>query len=152
VYSTNEDGTQMVGNPVNMFTNYNKNGPVDGKFGPDGAFYMVHYAGFFGSDGSDTRIDKISYVGSCRPSEPKLERAVAILNPRAGDAGQAGGWLIHMRGERSILVPQGMVGFELYDLMGRKVWEIRKLRPGRTFDLPAGLQSGALKYRWIRSL
>ena len=45
-----------------------------------------------------------------------------------------------------------MVGFELFDMMGRKAWEIRRLRPGETFNLPASLPRAAMKYRWVSAI
>ncbi len=41
--------------------------PLDMKFGPDGALYVLNYAGWFSAEAS-TSIQRIEYTGSCLPA------------------------------------------------------------------------------------
>jgi cytochrome c len=50
-----------------MFTDMKFDRPLDLQVGPDGAFYMVNYAGYRDFT-SKTGILKISYKGNCRPT------------------------------------------------------------------------------------
>jgi hypothetical protein len=76
--SLNDAGTAIkVKNRV--FTSMHFDRPVDIEMGPDGAMYVINYAGWFGP-ASTTGIVRIDYTGSCRPelatSIARVERAV----------------------------------------------------------------------------
>jgi hypothetical protein len=49
-------------------------------------------------------------------------------------------------------VPEGKIGFQLFDVSGRMVWEIKSLQKGQSFKLPELLRRGAFKYRWISGI
>lgn len=132
-----------------IFTNHTFSGPVDFRVGPDGAFYVVNYGPANFSTGNSTSIERITYKGTCSPDLPKLEKVsdVAIRTP--GMVTQPNGWLVNLGTSRSILVPQGVAGFQLYNLSGKRVWDAGHLKSGESFWLPAQLPAGTLKYRWI---
>jgi hypothetical protein len=116
------------------------------RFGPDGNLYIASYDGLF-SSGSNRRITKAAYNGpACQPTS--IRPGDNHLNPGSRFMGGINGWVVNLGSSRPITVPGGAIGFELHDLMGRKVWEIRNLRPGKQFQLPSDLQ-GAMKYRWV---
>ena len=52
-------------------------GVLEGEFGPDGALYLIHYAGWFNT-WALTSISRIEYTGDCHPPTPRLEE---IENP-----------------------------------------------------------------------
>jgi cytochrome c len=125
------------------------NGPVDYRQGPDGALYIVNYGFANFTTGNNTSIMKISYTGSCRPAEPKLEVPVGIGQTRFDMISRKSGFLINLDSRSAIKVPQGMGGIELYDIAGKQVWNALNLKAGDTFRLPPGIKGGALKYRWV---
>jgi cytochrome c len=60
------DAIGKIGPFERVFKNLRVNKPTDFKVGPDGAFYIINYAGFYGpSDASS--IVRIEYTGTCRP-------------------------------------------------------------------------------------
>ncbi len=132
-----------------IFANRTFYAPLDFKTGPDGALYVLNYNGWFNA-GANTGIVRISYTGACRPLNPKLEQPTGTyLNPGARYTSSPTGWVVNLQSGRPIFVPEGMAGFELFDMMGRKVWEIRHLQPGQSFNFPSHLSQGAMKYRWV---
>ncbi len=136
-----------------IFTNFDFSGPVDFRAGPDGALYVSDYGGTLFGVADNTQIVKISYAGTCRPNEPKLEKieASGIGDPNSEAATDRLGYLINLRSGQFISVPAGMVGFELYNMAGKKIWESGSLKAKVSFQLPTQLAYGALKYRWKRS-
>jgi len=132
-----------------IFANHTFNGPVDFRQGPDGALYVVNYGpANFAANGSAS-IDKITYTGDCRPLTPKLETPVGIVKNSDGSVdNRPSGWLVNLGTDHAVRVPLGMIGFGLYDMNGKRVWDAGLLRGGDSFLLPSNLQVGALKYRW----
>jgi hypothetical protein len=150
VLTLNAGGTAITASQ-RIFANHTFFGPTDLKAGPDGALYVVNYNGLFNSGGNQG-IVKIEYTGTCMPADPKLEQPVTLLDQNARNVTRPNGWVINLGSGRPVLVPENMKAFELFDLMGRKVWEIKNLRFGESFKLPDLSKSGALKYRWVPSL
>jgi hypothetical protein len=144
----NDAGTSVTANQ-RIFANNTFSGIVDFKTGPNGALYVMNYGNAYFSSTTATGIVRIDYMGACRPDQPKLEMPVPILNRLARQTAHPSGWLIHLGSGRPVLVPEGMAGFEIRDLMGRQIWNAKNLRPGQSFELPAGLPRGAMQYRWI---
>ncbi len=135
-----------------IFANHSFSGILDLKTGPDGALYTINYGNAYYTSGPSTSITKITYTGNCRPTDPKLEKAVGTyLNPNSRYVTQPKGWVVNLQSHRPVMVPIGMTGFQLFDLLGEKVWEIRKLHAGEEFVFPSDLPSGAMKYRWLPS-
>ncbi len=60
-----------------LFRNITRTNPLEADFGPDGAFYMINYAGP-GNGGSTNRTEiiKIEYTGSCQPVLNVTEHAL----------------------------------------------------------------------------
>jgi glucose/arabinose dehydrogenase len=148
VLSLDSAGNTVTG-AQKIFANHPFSNPTDFRQGPDGALYVLNYGpGFFNANGSAS-IEKISYKGDCRPSTPKLEQAVSLARRPGGSVDERpSGMLANLGADRVVLVPQGMIGFELFDMNGKRVWDAGSLRGGRSFRLPADMQAGALKYRW----
>jgi cytochrome c len=63
--SLNEDGTRKAQGRV--FSHVTLTQPIDLQIGPDGALYIINYAGWFNSSKSTT-ILRIDYMGTCRPN------------------------------------------------------------------------------------
>lgn len=55
-----------IGKFGRVFPSLRVNKPTDFKVGPDGAFYIINYAGFYGPSDA-TSIVRIEYAGTCRP-------------------------------------------------------------------------------------
>ena len=122
-------------------------GPTDLKIGPDGALYVINYAGLFES-GPNTGISRIEYTGTCRPDVPKLETPEAIA-PRARSlSGGMAALLVDPALERVVRLPRAAAGFRLFDLEGRQVWEQAGMRGGDSARLPK-LSGGLALLRWI---
>jgi cytochrome c len=131
-----------------IFANHTFSGPVDFQAGPDGALYIVNYGNVNFATVGATSIERISYKGTCAPSTPKLEKIPDVAIRGSGMPGRDG-LLVNLGSNHSILVPQGMAGFQLFDLAGKRVWDAGHLKSGTSFRLPAELHAGALKYRWV---
>lgn len=148
VFDVDAEGTQVAG--YQPFLNGKIfNGPVDFRQGPDGALYIVNYGFANFTTGNNTSIMKISYTGSCRPAEPKLETPVGLAKTRFDMVPRRSGYIINLGAGSLVKIPEGMSGIELYDISGKLVWSARNLKAGETFHLPVGLHTGALKYRWL---
>ncbi len=147
-------GTKVI-DSQQIFTNHFFQGPVDFKAGPDGALYVVCYGNTNFATTAGTSIQKISYKQAskpCAPLTPTLEQPTAlILNPNTQYVSSPSGWWVNLQSGAPVLVPEGMTAFRLFDLMGRKIWEIKDLRPGESFRLPV-LHQGAFKYLWVRAV
>jgi glucose/arabinose dehydrogenase len=57
-----------------VFSTFKFFGPIDMQMGPDGAMYVMNYAGWFGA-ATETSIIRIEYTGSCRP---EIASAIAV--------------------------------------------------------------------------
>jgi cytochrome c len=124
-------------------------GPVDFRQGPDGALYIVNYGFENFATGNNTSIMKISYTGNCRPTVPKLEAPTGLAETRFDMVTRRSGFLINLNPASVVKVPVGMSGIELYGISGKRVWSARNLKAGEAFRLPAKLNMGAMKYRWV---
>ena len=98
-------------------------GPVDIQHGPDGALYVVNYAGYV-PNSANTSIVRIEYIGDCRPALPKLEL------PSGTGAKEVQNGLSRMAARVEILPTPGLTvsvatsgefTMVLRDLMGRPV-------------------------------
>ena len=56
--------------------------PVDFQLGPDGAFYVINYAGWF-SPATTTGIVRIEYTGSCRPEISSVTGLAPVVRAQA---------------------------------------------------------------------
>jgi cytochrome c len=95
--------------------------PLDLEFGPDGALYVVNYAGYR-SSGGNTGLIRIDYTGSCHPDTPKLETPTSTSI--AGRGGARGGPRVEILRGRRLAVSvhaEGRIDLEVRDLSGRSV-------------------------------
>jgi hypothetical protein len=58
--------------------------PLDVKFGPDGALYVIHWIGSWFKDNPRQNISRIEYRGNCQPAEPKSPFR-GCMDPKAGN-------------------------------------------------------------------
>jgi glucose/arabinose dehydrogenase len=79
----NAAGT-AIASKGSVFPTFHFYGPIDMQMGPDGAMYIINYAGWFGA-ATETSIIRIEYTGSCRP-----EIATAIAVPERAMVHAAG--------------------------------------------------------------
>lgn len=149
---TLDDAGDKVLKEEAIFKNIRPNRPVDLQLGPDGALYIINYAGWFNSN-SETSIARISYTGTCRPSTPKIEQPVhareGVGGPR-GSSSLAHGWVLNMAGKAVVRVSGGSTGFLLFDSRGREVYSRRGLSGPVDAVLPDGLPRGILRIRWLK--
>ncbi|HKP95390.1 MAG TPA: PQQ-dependent sugar dehydrogenase [Fibrobacteria bacterium] len=111
-----------------IFKDHNFSNPVELQMGPDGSLYVINYAGHFGPS-SDTRIERVTYAGPCRPDLPKVEKAppdstssVVRLGGPAGRALESGTVLIGFDRTLHLAPGGGRSGrFELFDMQGHRV-------------------------------
>jgi glucose/arabinose dehydrogenase len=115
--TVSEDGrTKITQEPV--FTKIALNAPLDFQAGPDGAFYIVSYAGYRTVTAS-TGIIRIDYMGACRPALPKLETST-FVNGNSEMAGHGPQVALLPGREFSIEVKStGVFALRLLDLSGR---------------------------------
>ncbi|HEU5473672.1 MAG TPA: ThuA domain-containing protein [Actinophytocola sp.] len=65
-FQLNEDGSQLV--DINrILSTFEFKKPMDLKFGPDGALYLIEWGSGFGGDNADSAIYRIDYVQGNRP-------------------------------------------------------------------------------------
>jgi hypothetical protein len=50
------------------FRNFGFQGPLDMQFGPDGALYVLNYGNAYFGTTQETKLARIEYTGSCRPT------------------------------------------------------------------------------------
>ncbi|MDB5047846.1 MAG: cytochrome [Fibrobacteres bacterium] len=117
------------------------------QIGPDGAFYYLNYAGW-GSTSPQTRIGRLEYTGSCRPSTPVPQLPSALGRPsppyaRLSAPDIAGG---------SYIVPEGYSGAEAFDIAGRLVFRkvLDETGSDRILRTPEAKGKGLLRIRFFR--
>jgi cytochrome c len=65
-FQLNENGSQLV--DINQILNtFSFQKPMDLKFGPDGALYLIEWGSGFGGDNADSAVYRIDYVQGNRP-------------------------------------------------------------------------------------
>jgi hypothetical protein len=146
--------------PKNLMGNHSFAGVVDMKGGPDGALYVVNYAGFFAST-AETRIERVFYKGpaceadiawekgGCKASDPTVTLDIpeacagtAIQAPRGRPDPVARRLAINLGSLDRIPVPAGTHTVSAYALDGRQAFSAAILEGARYFEAPSGLQRG----------
>jgi cytochrome c len=142
----NAAGDQILGEQQ-IFRNHPFQNPVDFQAGPDGALYVINYAGWFNST-SETSIQRISYHGPCRPASPVPELPVPLAGPGLRDAsrGSPAAWIFFGNGIPGLRFPAG-THVQAYDLRGRPAWETVADEAGRI--VPGPLAKGLYHLRII---
>ncbi|RGA02802.1 DUF1349 domain-containing protein, partial [Microbispora triticiradicis] len=65
-FQLNEDGTKLVEmNRILQTLSFKK--PMDMKFGPDGALYLIEWGSGFGGDNADSGVYRVEYIKGNRP-------------------------------------------------------------------------------------
>jgi cytochrome c len=167
VAKIDEQGRMVGTTKTQVFGNKRRNGPTDVVVGPDGAIYVVNYAGFFGPD-SNTRVDRYYYTGQqcnvdipiekagCKARDPSVTLDVpeACFYPYTDVAVGVKGF--ERRGTETwrkmsatlggihglLEIPEGIRHVEVYDLGGRKALTWRNDAGARSMRLPAGFPQG----------
>jgi glucose/arabinose dehydrogenase len=107
--------------------------PTDFKVGPDGAMYIMNYAGSYGpSDASS--IVRIEYTGTCRPAIRPVTRIIA------GNASRETGF--SLSGSRIEIALTGSSRMEVWDAEGKLRYS-RNVTGGERFDLAAPMENRA---------
>lgn len=111
-----EDGKTRLAQDT-LLKNIRPNAPLDFQAGPDGALYVLNYAGYR-TVTAGTSIMRIEYTGTCHPVTPTLEQPVAV-RMEAGRAASNGERTLRLRGNRMSVTFTGPHGLEIRDLQGR---------------------------------
>lgn len=119
------------------------NSDIAADFGPDGNLYVLQYSqnGYGDNNAALIRIDYTGAIdNACAP--------VSVVRPAAAAASRAG---ILLSGFQPVELPEGVRGFEAFDLSGRKVWTyMRKGGEGvLRVDIPQSLAGGLLRIRYL---
>lgn len=171
-----DDNGKMVGaQKTSVFSAKKRNGPTDVQVGPDGAVYVVNYAGFFSADPA-TRIDRYTYTGQqcavdvpwekagCKAKDPAVTLDVpeACAYPYTDDVTGVKGYAprgedrwsklsASLGGLNGILeIPEGIRTVEIHDLGGRRVFTRNDLGGARSLRLPESLRQGLYQVRMSR--
>lgn len=107
-YTLNAAGTALQ-DSLQLFKNMKFNDPIEFRMGPDGAFYVMNYAGYR-STSAATGLLKIEYVGPC-----KLPVNTAPFAGRANHPGAV------VRGGEVEISASGFHALEVKDVAGRQV-------------------------------
>ncbi|MDB5047126.1 MAG: cytochrome c class [Fibrobacteres bacterium] len=127
------------GNPGKLgriWPNWKLTRPLEFQVGPDGAFYVVNYAGYF-STISTTAIVRIEYNGTCRPP---VDNSIAIRRPMA-----PGGALMDVAGSRIAVRSELPSELKVTDMSGRSVFSQRTVGQ-QEFDLAPAVHGRAGLY------
>lgn len=161
VFKIGEDGRPAPGwtGPKGIMDNHKFAGVVEVKEGPDGALYVVNYAGFFGST-AETRIERVYYKGpvcaadiawekgGCKATDPSVTHDIPESCQggsglrRAPGAGRSTAMAASLGGLDRLWLPPGTRSAEIYDLAGRRAFAIGNLAGERALELPSGLPRG----------
>lgn len=139
--------------------------PLQLEIGPEGALYVLEYAGFFSST-ANTRIVRMEYTGSCLPDKPV---AAAPAGPARAAAPERA--FVNASLSRAVDVPAGAAGFRLFDLSGKEAWAwtgapraaaqgidrgdagprpATYSHPATRVDLPNSLSGGLYRVQYLR--
>jgi glucose/arabinose dehydrogenase len=141
-FTVSEDGKNFV-SEERVLTSAPLHAPVDIQTGPDGALYVVNYAGYRDFT-PNTGLVRIEYTGNCRPLEPKIEKPGSVdvilakgekyfKGPRV-DVSQSQGLKVAVNTASAF-------SLEVRDLMGRPV-AAREGKGSTPVDLDEVSQSG----------
>lgn len=125
--------------------------PLDMEIGPDGALYVVEYAGWFGAT-AETAISRVEYTGTCADAA-LFPAPISALRDAGRMNGLGSGALLNVDARAGTAVlPEGVRGLALYDLKGSKVFGYRRTGSSTAgtvnVTLPAALRGSVLKARF----
>lgn len=107
----NAAGTQMIGAPFTVMSGLPLDDPMDLDMGPDGALYVINYAGYRTTT-ARTGILRIEYRGSCKSTVNLAEQAA----PAPTEAGMV------FDGRQLRVTSKGHHFAMVRDLAGRMIW------------------------------
>jgi cytochrome c len=122
------DGAGKPGPLGRLFPTMHVFKPTDFKVGPDGAMYIINYAGNYGPS-DQSSIVRIEYTGTCRP---EVKPASALRAGRALEARD-----LSISGSEVAILREGISELRVWDPRGRILFK-RVVLGGETIDL-AGL-------------
>lgn len=93
---------------MRMFKNMKFNDPIDFQMGPDGALYVMNYAGYR-TTSAVTGLLRIEYTGSC------------VLPVGVGNPTQASAPGVELRGASVAISSRGLHQVEVKDMAGRRI-------------------------------
>lgn len=100
------DGTSIYGR-MRLFKNMKFTDPIEIRMGPDGALYVMNYAGYR-STSAATGLLRIEYVGSCQPVGIGPQKTVSKD--------------IELHGLSLTIASAGTHHLDIMDLRGRRIW------------------------------
>jgi cytochrome c len=120
------------------------NGIEGMALGPEGALYILHYAGpYFGSSAS-TRISRIEYQGNCLPATPILPGS---MTGARRDRLMNGVFFVP-GGAADIAWPEGMTRVEAFDLQGKRLFHAARAEGATRVDMPGALRGSLVRVRF----
>lgn len=131
ILGVNEAG-ERLNDSLDWFGVFNLENALDMEQGPDGALYVLNYAGRYTST-ANTSFGRIEYTGSCLPAEPSLPTRIGIPGP--GNPGGAEDGFVIRPGILYVTLP-GSYRLILKDVGGREVFSAMDKGP-REFALDA---------------
>jgi cytochrome c len=126
--SLNAAGTAKVGQ-ARVFPTMHFDRPIDMQMGPDGALYIINYAGWFGP-AATTSIQRIEYSGTCRPAvdiSPNPQKGGNIKDYRFSDFSVSGMSI-------EVFGISGAYSLSIQDLQGRQIANFQGSGPNK-YDL-----------------
>jgi cytochrome c len=145
------DAAGKPGKPGRVFPQLKINRITDFKVGPDGAFYLMNYAGNYGPSDA-TAIVRIEYTGTCRP---EIQPPVALRQGRGQGPFASGGSVdpegaggFSLAGSQAVILQPGPSELRVCDPAGKTVFA-RRVRGGERVELKGlGCKSGVYAVVW----
>ena len=119
---------------------------VEMKFAPNGNLYYLS-RGY--STGTIDTVSPFTSRGQGRALKVTYPAAASIAHYQSFNGSATYGLLVNLGAGRSLKIPAGISGLQLFDLGGRKVWDANHLKAGETLAIPSTVSRGMLKYRWL---
>jgi cytochrome c len=146
-FTLNAAGTALQ-DSMQLFKNMSFNNPLEFRMGPDGAFYVMNYAGYR-STSAATGLLKIEYVGPCKPP--------VSVAPMAGRLARPG--TLSRGGQVEISAP-GPHALEVKDMTGRRVlyqagngpakYALESIRRSGVYALSVRTSQGVFNERFVK--
>ncbi len=117
--------------------------PMDIKLGPDGALYVLCWGEWnYPHNTANGTLMRLEYI------DPTVGNREVNAFYRARTF-HRNGLVANFRAAQTLDIPEGVKGFDLYDMRGSKVWSFRRTNAGdqATISLPSGLPQGMLQIR-----
>lgn len=134
-------------------------GPIQVSIGPDGMLYVLEYGTFYnfnsaggtddgaGSNGK-TQLSRYEYTGpACAGVTSIQDQADARANAAAGKMGML--LNLGIDAKRTVAMPVGARGFQLYDLQGKMIWQHQAAeKTAGAVSVPVALGNGVYRVKF----